>query len=102
MPIYEYRSIKGGCPHCSKSFDVIQKMSENPLTVCPKCGAAVRKAVSQFRANVAETPKEAASLEKQIRDYEGEGKWSHAAELADKSGLEERARDNYKKAGYTF
>jgi hypothetical protein len=28
--------------------------------------------------------------------------WSHAAELADKSALNERAMDNYKKAGYNF
>jgi hypothetical protein len=28
--------------------------------------------------------------------------WSHAAELADKSGLQERALDDYKKAGYNF
>jgi putative FmdB family regulatory protein len=102
MPIYEYRSIKNGCPYCKKGFDVIQKMSEAPLTACPKCGAAVKKAVSRFRANVVETPEEAAAVDKQIRDYEGEGKWSHAAELADKSGLDERARDNYKKAGYNF
>ena len=42
------------------------------------------------------------SVESQLRDYETEGQWSHAAELADKKGLNERAMDNYKKAGYNF
>ena len=37
-----------------------------------------------------------------LHDYEQQGRWSHAAELADKAGLNERAMDNYKKAGYNF
>jgi putative FmdB family regulatory protein len=102
MPIYEYRSTKAGCTYCKRGFDVIQKMSEAPLTSCPKCGTAVRKAVSRFRACVVDTSEEATALESQLKDYESKGKWSHAAELADKKGLEERARDNYKKAGYNF
>jgi len=102
MPIYEYRATKKGCSYCSKGFDIIQKMSETPLKACPKCGAEVRKAVSRFRACVVETPEDVTSTESQISDYEAEGKWSHAAELADKKGLQERAMDNYKKAGYNF
>ncbi|MCX6004477.1 MAG: hypothetical protein NT082_02225 [Chloroflexi bacterium] len=41
-------------------------------------------------------------MEEKLSEYESEGKWSHAAELADKSGLNDRAMDNYKKAGYNF
>jgi len=41
-----------------------------------------------------------AQSERRVRDFEKEGMWSHAAELADKTGLEERAREDYKKAGY--
>lgn len=33
MPIYEYR-----CSSCGKHDDVIQKMSDAPLTICPECG----------------------------------------------------------------
>lgn len=33
MPIYEYR-----CGSCGAQDDVIQKMSEAPLTKCPACG----------------------------------------------------------------
>jgi putative FmdB family regulatory protein len=34
MPIYAYR-----CGACGHSRDVLQKMSDAPLTTCPACGA---------------------------------------------------------------
>lgn len=34
MPIYAYR-----CAACGHSRDVLQKMSDAPLTVCPACNA---------------------------------------------------------------
>ena len=37
MPIYEYKCENGHV------FDVMQKLSEDPLTTCPECGAPVRK-----------------------------------------------------------
>ena len=42
MPIYEYR-----CGACGSKHEVLQKMSEAPLTDCPACGeAALTKLVS--------------------------------------------------------
>jgi putative FmdB family regulatory protein len=35
MPIYAYK-----CGSCGHQKDVLQKMSDDPLTVCPSCGAA--------------------------------------------------------------
>ncbi|WP_234197687.1 FmdB family zinc ribbon protein [Pseudacidovorax sp. NFM-22] len=35
MPIYAYK-----CSACGFAKDVLQKMSDAPLTVCPSCGAA--------------------------------------------------------------
>jgi putative FmdB family regulatory protein len=35
MPIYAYR-----CATCGHAQDVLQKMSDDVLTVCPSCGAA--------------------------------------------------------------
>ena len=35
MPIYAYR-----CADCGHAQDVLQKMSDDVLTVCPSCGAA--------------------------------------------------------------
>jgi putative FmdB family regulatory protein len=37
MPIYEYKCENGHV------FDVMQKLSEDPLTSCIECGAPVRK-----------------------------------------------------------
>ena len=34
MPIYEY-----ACQACGHTFDALQKMSADPLTDCPECGA---------------------------------------------------------------
>ena len=33
MPIYEYR-----CSSCGQQQEVMQKISDPPLTTCPKCG----------------------------------------------------------------
>jgi len=33
MPIYAY-----GCSSCGLQKDVMQKMSDDPLNVCPECG----------------------------------------------------------------
>ena len=38
MPIYAYR-----CESCGHAKDVIQKMSDARLTVCPSCGAETFK-----------------------------------------------------------
>lgn len=38
MPIYAYK-----CESCGHSKDVLQKMSDTPLTDCPQCGAATFK-----------------------------------------------------------
>ncbi len=42
MPIYEYL-----CEQCGHQEDVLQKISDDPLTVCSECGkSALRKLVS--------------------------------------------------------
>jgi putative FmdB family regulatory protein len=38
MPIYAYK-----CESCGHAKDVLQKMSDLPLSVCPECGAAAFK-----------------------------------------------------------
>ena len=76
-------------------------MSDAPITLCPRCGSDVRRVISRFSACAVETA-DSASLENKLQDFESQGMWSHAAELADKSGLQDRAMDDYKKAGYNF
>jgi putative FmdB family regulatory protein len=41
MPLYEYQ-----CEACGHRFEVIQKFSDAPVEVCPKCGGAVAKLLS--------------------------------------------------------
>ena len=109
MPIYEYESLESdrACKKCANRFEIIQKMEEKTLTVCPSCGQKVRKVPSCFRAAVIESCEEHVSVEKKIGEYEKRGMWSHAAELADKhsekikdKNIKMRALDNYNKAGY--
>jgi putative FmdB family regulatory protein len=38
MPTYEYT-----CRDCGHTFDIVQKMTDEPLTVCPNCGGRLRK-----------------------------------------------------------
>ena len=41
MPLYEYK-----CQSCGKTFEVIQKFSDEPLTVHADCGGAVERLIS--------------------------------------------------------
>lgn len=109
MPIYEYEPLdpQKGCSLCRQTFETIRSLHDAPLVACPECAQPVRKIVSRFRAAVIDYSGEHAAVEDRITGYEREGRWSHAAELADSqssrihdAGLKERALDNYAKAGY--
>lgn len=41
MPIYEYK-----CSKCGHRIEIIQKMSDQPVTVCEKCNGAMSKVIS--------------------------------------------------------
>ncbi len=41
MPTYEYV-----CESCNYNFEVFLKMSDEPVSVCPKCGKKVRQILS--------------------------------------------------------
>lgn len=109
MPIYEYEPVTPHktCKKCTGRFEIIQGIDEEPLTNCPWCGERVKKVISWCRAAIIETSGEHTQVTRKISEYEKEGMWSHAAELADthseKIGnhdMKMRALDNYKKAGY--
>jgi putative FmdB family regulatory protein len=38
VPIYEYR-----CDECGDSFEILQRMADDPLVTCEKCGGTLRK-----------------------------------------------------------
>jgi putative FmdB family regulatory protein len=46
MPIYEYAATDKGCAHCQGRFDVLQKMADAHIAVCPQCGGAVTRVIS--------------------------------------------------------
>lgn len=41
MPLYEYK-----CSKCGTVFEILQKVGEQPLKKCIKCGGSVKKLVS--------------------------------------------------------
>jgi putative FmdB family regulatory protein len=40
MPTYIYR-----CQDCERELQVQQKMSDNPLRICPTCGGVLRRLI---------------------------------------------------------
>ncbi len=111
MPIYEYEAASPGkrCGRCSLVFEVIQRISDPPLTSCPDCGKGVRRRISRPRIILAGSAKGGDETEMKVAEYERQGMYSHAAELADKesekpekAALKERAMEDYRKAGYNF
>jgi len=109
VPIYEYQAVQPerGCDRCRRIFEVIQGISEPPLEECPFCHQEIRRLISRCHAAVIEQSEESLKTERQIKEYEQAGMWSHAAELADKysektkdRAMKTRALEDYRKAGY--
>lgn len=107
MPIYEYEPVGRGCRKCQPVLEMIQRIADPPLPSCPACGGALRRKISRPRVIIPGTAKGGSEVEQKVADYERQGMYSHAAELADKesekpeyANLKPRAMENYKKAGY--
>ena len=41
MPLYEYQ-----CQECAETIEVVQRFSDEPQTICPSCGGALKKLIS--------------------------------------------------------
>jgi putative FmdB family regulatory protein len=109
MPTYEYKAVDldRSCNHCRAGFETIQRMTDPPLAQCPQCKNSIYRVL--FAPMVVIKGNLVTETEKKIKEFEKDGKWSHAAELADKEAektkrkdLKTRALDDYKKAGYDF
>lgn len=50
MPIYCYRKTDEaeGCEYCSNAFEIKQKMSDEALSSCPKCGGSVERIIAPY------------------------------------------------------
>ncbi len=110
MPIYEYEAVEKekGCTRCRTPFEYHQRVMDPPLTQCPHCNTPVRKLISWCRAMVVEASPEYQKVQERVREYESQGMWSNAAEMADTyaektkdKSLKLRAVDNYIKAGHS-
>ncbi len=42
MPIYEYQ-----CGSCDYKFEMLQKITEKPIDICPKCKGKVKRLISK-------------------------------------------------------
>jgi len=109
MPTYAYKAVDldRSCRHCRSGFEVVQRMTESALALCPQCQNPISRVLFAPAVVIKGSP--VAETDRKIKEYEKEGKWSHAAELADKEAektkredLKTRALEDYKKAGYHF
>lgn len=109
MPTYVYRAVDGrkSCDRCQPGFEIIQRITEPALVRCPYCKNSISRIL--FAPAVVIKGSSITETDRKIKEYEKEGMWSHAAELADKEAektkredLKVRALEDYKKAGYDF
>ena len=109
MPTYKYQpvEIEKSCDHCRSEFETIQRITEPALIKCPHCKNPISRVLFAPAVVIKGSPM--SETDRKIKEYEREGKWSHAGELADKEAektkredLRVRALEDYKKAGYDF
>lgn len=46
MPIYQYVADGKPCDHCREGIELLQKLSDPPLSQCPKCGGTLHRVIS--------------------------------------------------------
>jgi putative FmdB family regulatory protein len=80
MPTYEYL-----CQTCSHRFETWQKMTEEPLSICPECGGHIRRVL--YPAGV---------IFKGSGFYVNDHKGEHAAAAKSEAKKEEGAADTAK------
>ena len=83
MPIYEYI-----CQKCGHHLEVMQKMSDKPLTKCPECKGKLEKIFSQ-------TSFQLKGSGWYVSDYTARGK-AEKAETSDKADKVEKAETSDK------
>ena len=47
MPLYEYSPSAGHCEQCAGKFEVFQRIADDKLTQCPKCGQPCERQISR-------------------------------------------------------
>jgi putative FmdB family regulatory protein len=94
MPIYEYV-----CTKCGKKTEVIQRVGEAPLRVCPHCGGKLKKAISapaiQFKGSGWYVT-DYARAKQEGGSKKSSGSSSESDEKSDKSEKSEKAEPSEK------
>ena len=81
MPIYAYK-----CESCGFAKDVLQKMSDTPLSVCPQCG------VSSFKKQLTAAGFQLKGSGWYVTDFRG-GDSSAATKVAGSTGADSKSTD---------
>jgi len=89
MPIYEYE-----CRKCKAHTEAFQKVSDKPLTKCPKCGGRLEKRISapaiQFKGSGW-----------YVTDYAGKGKATKDSESSSETKTEKSDKKAAKESSAT-
>lgn len=84
MPLYEYQ-----CQQCQERVEAIQKVSDEPYTICPHCGGPLKKLISspaiQFKGSGFYITDYARSGSKSESSSSGEAKSSSSSSSETKS-----------------
>ena len=96
MPIYEYV-----CNKCAKKTEVIQRMGEAPLKVCPHCGGRLKKAFSapaiQFKGSGFYVTDYARASKESGGKRESESSGESKAEKSESAGKSEKVEKKTEK-----
>lgn len=85
MPTYEY-----ACRDCGHTFEIVQSMWDDPLTMCPECGGSLRKVFAPPAISFKGTGFYATDHGKRSKESEGEaGEKKTAKETAEPAGSKE-------------
>jgi putative FmdB family regulatory protein len=74
VPTYEYT-----CRDCGHTFEIVQSMWDDPLTMCPECGGSLRKVFAPPAISFKGTGFYATDHGKRSKKPEGEGAEKTAA-----------------------
>lgn len=80
MPIYEYQ-----CTECGKTFEIFQKISDDPLTQCKVCKGRLAKLISNCAFHLKGTGWYVTDYKKPVDSVGGRNRSSKSAEKTDSS-----------------
>jgi putative FmdB family regulatory protein len=80
MPIYEYQ-----CTECGKTFEIFQKMSDDPLTECRVCKGKLSKLISNCAFHLKGTGWYVTDYKKPVDSVGGRNGSSKSAEKTESS-----------------